>query len=137
MLSSAHSILTFYLIPLSTLVFSRIPGARASEADRGSTFLIAPYNYMSYDDLTSQASSKSYSIFALKQVETTPEDDGRGPLRTQPVSGFGHCLIICFSLKPAHFCFRHCLCSLSGRLFFKNPTLPNAVVTFTHNASRG
>ena len=34
------------------------------------------------------------------------------------------------------FYFRHYLCSLSVRFLFKYPTLPDAMVTFTHNAAR-
>ena len=37
----------------------------------------------------------------------------------------------------AQYCFCDYLFSLSGRLFFKYPALPDAVITFTHNAARG
>ena len=36
----------------------------------------------------------------------------------------------------AQFCFGHYLCSLSGRFFFKYPTFPDAVVTFTQCSER-
>ena len=48
-----------------------------------------------------------------------------------------HAEHLLFSQKwEAQFCFRQYLCSLSGRLFFKYPTPPDAVITFTLNAAR-
>ena len=60
------------------------PGARLSEAERGSTCLTAPYDSMSYKDFIWDANSESCLATALKQVKIRPDEDRNGPLNTHP-----------------------------------------------------